>query len=161
MDISESTLEVYRSIAEDACTAARDLWHQAHPFPLSGLRGISLTPDPSDECLKQSLIAITFSAIYLEALLHQAGTRKEGVAWEKRWDHRIDERKLPELGITDPELIEAAQRFRESHNNLIHEKAIFANRDAADAIQAVYHEATAAIAFIHRISEAFEVCEAV
>lgn len=154
-----TTLGVYREIAEAAGAEAHALWRHAQALKTAEHAAHVLGPDPAQLCFRQSLIAITFAGIYLEALLHEAGTARLGADWAVHWAHRVDERKLAGLGIADPELIEATRRFREGHHNLAHEKAVFASPPATGAETAIRDtqaEATAAIALIHRITEAIE-----
>ncbi|MFB3091860.1 MAG: hypothetical protein ACE1ZD_01530, partial [Dehalococcoidia bacterium] len=73
---------------------------------------------------KQSLIAMVFASIYLEALLYIVGTDKLGKDEYMKIDRKTYEEKLRALGVTDTETLTTCRRFREARKDLVHEKAI-------------------------------------
>lgn len=151
-----SNLHIYLAIAEEANAEAQELWRKGRKPRQHGCGGFILIFDPTQRCFKQSLIAITFSAIYLEALLYLTGTKTCGESiWRKYWDRKTYEEKLAKLGITDPEVIESAERFRNARKDLVHEKAIFVESQNADATppKPALDEAVFAISFIRQITQ--------
>jgi hypothetical protein len=91
--------------------------------------GFIVRQDLNRTSFKQSLIAIAFAGIYLDALLHVEGPRSLGKTRYKKLRGKygrnpIYEEKLAACGITDTETLEECRAFRESRNNLNHKKAI-------------------------------------
>ena len=118
-----TNLHVYRAVAEEAGREAQ-LSDASFKTPKpDGAPGFVLAPDPKRTSFKQSLIAITFSAVYLEALMYLKGTQLMGSRWRKEFDRKNYQQKLVALGATDPALGEAAERLRRVRNDLVHEKA--------------------------------------
>ncbi|MEO7860361.1 MAG: hypothetical protein ABIU05_07930 [Nitrospirales bacterium] len=121
-----TNLTVYLAIAEEALAeSTRQLESHRTPKP-DGQPGYILTTDPERKSFKQSLIAIAFAAMYLEALLSLTGRMRFGKAF---YDKRIDrcftyEEKLRLLGVVDESDLDRCMRFRESRNDLIHEKSL-------------------------------------
>lgn len=121
-----TNLSVYLAIAEEALAeSTRQLEAHRTPKP-DGQPGYIFTSDPDRKSFKQSLIAIAFAGIYLEALLSLTGRARLGKAF---YDKKIDrcftyEEKLRLLGIVDERDLDGCMRFRESRNDLIHEKAL-------------------------------------
>ncbi|MEX8500035.1 hypothetical protein [Leptothrix ochracea] len=114
---------VYRAVAEEALAEAVRLDAAAKQPKPDGSPGFVIQWDPERKSFKNSLIAIAFSGIYLEAILFVHGTFRMGKDWEKNFDRKLYEEKLKALGITDEVLLAAAKRLREVRNDLIHEKA--------------------------------------
>ena len=110
-----------------------------------------LRRDPQQRSFKQALIAIAFSGIYLEALLHLEGSRRLGVKNYEKIDKSRYEDKLRALGFTASDLLADCKRFREARKALEHEKA-FHPRSQRE-IKVAQAEAAHAIAFIERVRE--------
>ena len=112
-----------------------------------GRSGLVLSPDPNQTSFKQSLIAIVFAGIYLEALLHIEGTHRLGSAYKDGWKY---EEKLAALGAP-PALIEAGQQFRETRNAALHEKA-----SKPSELRSAQGEARKAVAFVEAVASWIE-----
>src|SRR5689334_9733852 len=79
-----TNIDVYRAIALEALQRAEESG-AAHRRPMpDGHAGSILTPDPTRTSFKQSMIAIVFAGMYLEALLHIIGTKRLGRATYKK-----------------------------------------------------------------------------
>lgn len=121
-----TNLKIYLAIAEEALAeSTRQLEAHRTPKP-DGQPGYILTSDPERKSFKQSLIAIAFSGIYLDALLSVTGRARFGKAF---YDEKIDrcftyEGKLRLLGIVDEGDLVRCTRLRENRNDLIHEKSL-------------------------------------
>lgn len=121
-----TNLSTYLAISEEALAeSTRQLEAHRTPRP-NGQPGYILASDPERRSFKQSLIAIAFAGIYLEALLSLIGRARWGKAF---YDEKIDRRftyeeKLRLLGIVDQNDLDSCIRFREARNDLIHEKAL-------------------------------------
>jgi hypothetical protein len=119
-----SNASVYRSIAEEANAEAQRLWSEGRTPKPDGSAGFVVAFDPSRRSFKQSLVAIAFAGIYLEALLYLTGTQVMGKKWKNKWDRTTYEEKLHALGIREVQFLESAERLRKSRRDLVHEKAV-------------------------------------
>src|SRR5205085_495862 len=82
-----TNLSVYLAIAEEAAAESTRLL-EAHRRPKpDGQPGYILSLDPERKSFKQSLIAIAFAGMYLEALLSLAGRSRWGKDF---YDEKID-----------------------------------------------------------------------
>jgi hypothetical protein len=143
---------VYRAIAEEALAEAVRLDAGGKRPKPDGSPGFVIQFDPERKSFKQSLIAIAFSGIYLEALLFVHGTFRMGADWEKKFDRKLYEEKLAALGITDTELLASAKRLREVRNDLVHEKARPLDNAALSNNYWAQAEASTSLAFIKAIA---------
>lgn len=148
-----SNAAVYQSIAEEANAEAQRLWQQARTPKPDGSESYVITLDPQRRSFKQSLIAIAFSGIYLEALLYLVGSRRMGKRWKNEFDGRTYEDKLSALGVSAPDLLASAKRLRLSRRDLVHEKAVPVEQLASTELRWAHEEAAAAVQFISRVSQ--------
>ena len=116
--------QIYLEIAEAAqAESIRIRAVTTRPKP-DGSSGAIISWDPERKAFKQSLIAIAFSGMYLEAVVSLVATTRFGADLYKKIDRNTNyEDKLRLLGIQDPLLLNACKRFREARNELVHEKA--------------------------------------
>ena len=139
---------IYRAIAEEAYAEAKRFEEEAKTPKPDGRPGYVIALDPSRKSYKQSLIAIAFAGVYLEAILFFKGTQRMGKRWGKVFDRKTYEEKLMELGATDQSLIQATKRLRTVRKELVHEKALpvgdltlgstyWAQSEAASAIECI------------------------
>ncbi len=115
---------IYRAIAEEALMEAERLEQEARQPKPDGSSGQVVKLDQERKSFKQSLIAIAFSGVYLEALLYVKGMQRIGDKWEKKFDRKTYEEKLKALGISDDATIESAARLRKVRKDLVHEKSV-------------------------------------
>jgi hypothetical protein len=146
-----SNLEIFFEIVQrSSATAERMSQRHRKPLP-SG--GHVIRYDPKRRSFKNALIAIAFAGIYLEALLYIEGCRRLGKATCKKiWKRPrcTYEKKLRILGVRDEKLLEACKRFRQSRNNLIHEKSVELGQKSP-RFRMAQEEATHAFAFIKQV----------
>lgn len=116
-----------------------------------GSPGWNITCDPERKSLKQAMIAIVFTGIWIEAFLHLHIVRTKGAEEAAKVDRETYEGKLSGLGVVDQGIIESAKRFRLARKNLVHEKAHFDDGKALSA----QDEADNAIWLIGSISNYF------
>lgn len=90
-----------------------------------GSDGWIITFDPFQNSLKQSMIAIVFTGMWFEALMHLLIVRAYGEQKFKEYDFKSYEEKLRLVGCSDQEVIDRATRFRMTRKALVHEKAHF------------------------------------
>jgi hypothetical protein len=119
-----SNANVYLAIAEEALAESKQLDEASQRPKPDGQPGFVITYDPEHTSFKQSLIAMVFAGIYLEALLYIVGMDKLGKDEYMKIDRKHYEEKLRVLGVTDTETLTTCKRFREARNDLVHEKAI-------------------------------------
>jgi hypothetical protein len=88
------------------------------------------------------MIAIVFTGIWLEALLHLLIVRDHGEEKFREFDRKPYEEKLRLIGIDNISILEVAARFRIARNELVHEKAHFdtgETKTAQDEAGNAYH----------------------
>lgn len=121
-----TNLSVYLAIAEEALVVSKRLLEARRRPKPEGQPGYILSPDPQQKSFKQSLIAIAFAGMYSEVLLSLIGRARWGIGfYDERIDRRfIYEEKLKLLGIVDQSDLDSCTRFRETRNELIHEKSL-------------------------------------
>src|SRR5690348_5622017 len=101
-----SNVEIYLSVAEEALAESQRLAAEARSPRPDGENGHVIAWDPERKSFKQSLIAIAFSGMYLEAMLYLVGVSRLGKThYLDQVDKRKYEFKLSALGITDVALL--------------------------------------------------------
>jgi len=119
-----SNLDVYRAIAEEAAAESKRLLEAGRRPKPDGQPGYIVTYDPQRKSFKQSLIAIAFEGMYLEALFGLVGKQKLGKEGYRKIERRKYEAKLERLGVVDQGILDRCKRFREARNDLVHEDAL-------------------------------------
>ena len=118
-----TNIDVYRSIAVDAL-AASERATAAHRRPKpDGAGGSIIVVDPDRVAFKQSMIAIAFAGMYLEALFFVVGTERLGRAVYLGHERETYEERLKRIGLVDQDLLDRCAAFRDARNELVHEKA--------------------------------------
>jgi len=79
------------------------------------------------------MIAIVFTGMWLEALMHLLIVQKYGEPKFKEYDFKSYEEKLQLLGCSNQQIIDRATRFRETRKTLVHEKAHFDDGEIQNA----------------------------
>ena len=148
-----SNANVYLAIAEEALAESKKLDEASQKPRPDGEPGIVKTLDPERTSFKQSLIAMVFAGIYLDALLYIVGTDILGKDKYKKIEFRRYEKKLRTLGITDTETLTTCKRFREARNDLVHEKAIALHTRVDKAtFRTAQREAKIGVSFVRSIA---------
>lgn len=121
-----TNLNIYKAIAEDAYEEMCALDKDGRIPKDDGSGGYILKYDPDHRSFKNAMVVVVFAGMWLEALLHQLIVGFHGEAKFKEVDRSFSyEKKLELIGITDAELLGKIEKFRESRNKLVHEKAHF------------------------------------
>lgn len=141
---------VFLAIAEEAQAESEQLAKLARRPKPNGEPGITVTYDPDQKSFKSSLIAIVFATMYLEAIFYILGIKKFGSdKYNKEYDYKCLEDKLPLFELNDDDLRAAAKQLRERRRELVHEKA--------DLTESVFYvaqdEAKHAIKLVKTITE--------
>ncbi len=148
-----SNANVYLAIAEEALAESKKLDEASQRPRPDGEPGIVKTLDPERASFKQSLIAIVFAGIYLEALLYIVGMDKLGKDEYRKIDYECYEKKLRALGVKDTETLKTCKRFREARNDLVHEKAIALHTGVNRAtFRTAQREAKIGVSFVRSIA---------
>jgi len=151
-----SNLDVYLAIAEEALAESERLDKSARTPKPDGEPGFIVRYDPKRKSFKNSLIAITFAGIYLEALFYIVGVNRFGATeYNKNHDRKTYEQKLRLFGISDAELLTRCECFREMRKDVVHEKAIAVNAMTGDTIHMAQQDAKEAVSFVKHVAEIF------
>lgn len=138
-----TNVSVYKAIALEAHQEMHDRLNASRRPKDDGSPGWVITFDPHQTSFKQAMIAIVFTGIWLEALLHLQLVRKHGRDAYGDYDFKSYADKLAALGCNDSTILDSARRFQESRRELVHEKAHFdggqmkAAQDEADNANAL------------------------
>ncbi len=151
-----SNVTVYLAIADTALAEAQRLDAEGRRPKPNGEPGFIITFDPDQQSFKQSLIALVFAGVYLEALMYLVGIQRLGKREYLKIDRKKYEEKLLALGICDQELLSAGKRFREARNDLVHEKAVAIQEINASELKKAQHEAEVGVAFVRSVANAFK-----
>jgi hypothetical protein len=149
-----SNVNIYRSIAEEAASESQRLDAAAKSPRPDGGDGHVVALDPQQSSFKRSLIAIAFAGMWLDALLFLVGVSRFGREEYLKIDKKRQsyEVKLSALGIADPSLLAQCTQFRETRNDLTHEKAIEPHELDSTTLRRAQHESQAAVAFVSAIA---------
>ncbi len=116
---------VYFNIAREAVDRIKkDREENIHPKP-NGKPGFVIKFDPDQRSFKDALVAIVFSGVYIDAILHILIHKKLGADKCRALDYKTYEQKLQALGCADTELLNDIQNFRKARREVVHEKAFF------------------------------------
>lgn len=120
-----SNVSIYKSIAEEAYSDMVEHYAKNIRPKEDGTEGFIVSYDPFQMSFKKSMVAIVFTAMWLEAALHLTLVKKFGVESIKRINRnqKLYEDKLRHLGINDADIISKVTKFRLTRNDLIHEKS--------------------------------------
>ena len=154
-----SNLDVYLAIATEALVRSQELdAAQTRPMP-DGQPGQIITCDPSRGSFKNSLTAIVFAGVYLDALLYVARRNQRSIP-AKKLDRPTKKGRgryevgLAHLGITDPELVEGCRRLNEVRDGIVHERALELGPDlGGEKMHSAQREAEHALMIVRRVSE--------
>jgi hypothetical protein len=134
-----TNVDVYFAIAEEALAESERL--EKRPKP-DGAPGVIVTYDPERKSFKNSLVAIVFAGMYLDALFYILGAKQFGKAqYNKKHDNKSLEEKLQLFGLSDKDLLAEAERFRKRRRELVHEKAVQISDLTVDTIYIAQEEA--------------------
>ena len=146
---------MYQQIAVEALDRARSSG-AAHRRPKEdGSEGYVLTIDPMRASFKDSMIAIVFAGMTMEAQLWLHGCGRLGETRYRPVDGKALELRLAPLGIHDDVLAADMKAFRLSRKALVHEKAVRSSQDTSPLLVA-QDEAAKAIDLMIRLIASLE-----
>jgi hypothetical protein len=120
-----TNVSTYKAIATEAFETMQELIESGRRPKEDGSLDWILQFDPNQKSFQQAMIAIVFSGMWLEALLHLIIVRDHGEEKFREFDFKSYEEKRRLVGIDDTSILEAAARFRRARKELVHEKAYF------------------------------------
>ncbi len=137
-----TNFQVYRAIAKDAFKVVQSEASLRKRQKPDGSPGHIITPDPEQKSFKQAMVCIVFTGMWYEALVHLVMVDRFGEKEAKRWDRRSYRNKFEKLGCADELILDQIQKFADSRNDLMHEKALWnqgriitAQKEAEQAIE--------------------------
>ena len=120
-----SNASIYKEIAEEAYSKMCLLLEEGRTPKDDGSGGYIIKYDPAHNSFKQSLIVVVFTGMWLEAILHQLIVSKHGGDEFKKYDFKPYREKLALLGVSDSEILDKVDSFKNTRKELVHEKAFF------------------------------------
>ncbi|TYK64154.1 hypothetical protein [Colwellia echini] len=85
--------------------------------------GYIIKYDPTRSSFKKSMIVVTFAGMWLEAVFHQFMLKNHSKNQFNKHDKASYKEKLELMGVTDSNILNSANNFQKTRNELIHEKA--------------------------------------
>lgn len=150
-----SNVNIYLAIADQALSEALRLEAEATKPRGDGKPGFIMMSDPDSKSFKQSIIAVVFAGMFLDALLYQVGVQRFGKAEYMKLDRKRGttyEGKLVALGVTDQELLATCKRVREARNDLMHERAVEIHEIGDAPVRWAQEEAKVAVMFVKSVA---------
>ncbi|HUZ91202.1 MAG TPA: hypothetical protein VMU78_04795 [Methylocella sp.] len=149
-----TNVDVYFAIAEEALAESERLEKLARRPKPDGDPGVIVTYDPERKSFKNSLVAIVFAGMYLDALFYILGAKQFRKAqYNKKHNNKSLEEKLPLFGLSDKDLLAEAKRFRKRRRELVHEKAVQISDLTVDTIYIAQEEAKKALSLVKKVTE--------
>jgi len=147
-----TNVEAYKAIALEAHRKMQEYISSGRKPKSDGSSGWIVSFDPERNSLKQALVTVVFSAIWLTAFLHLRIARNLGVRAAKKFDNDFSYKNgLELLGCSDETVLNAVERLRVTRKDLVHEKAHLDNM----VIQLAENEADNAFWIIKAIEKHF------
>lgn len=115
----------YKAIALDAHKEMHERINSGRRLKDDGSPGWIITFDAERRSFKKAMIAIVFTGMWLEALLHLLIVRDHGIEKFKEFDFKSYADKMRLLGCSDQRFLDAAEKFRQCRKELVHEKSHF------------------------------------
>lgn len=144
---------LYRDIATEALSASEAAFVEKSRPKDDGSPGHVIAYDPECRSFKQSMIAIVFAGMYMEARLWLFGCSLLGAAKYKPVDKQPLEQRLAALEIDDQTLEVDLKNYREARRSLVHEKSVPLSVDTSPA-RIAQAEAVKAVQLMYRIEQA-------
>jgi hypothetical protein len=144
---------LYRDIATEALSASEDAFVQKSRPKDDSSPGHVIAYDPEYRSFKQSMIAIVFAGMYMEARLWLFGCSLLGAAKYRQVDQQPLEQRLAALGIDDQTLEVDLKNYREVRRSLVDEKSVPLSVDTSPT-RIAQAEAVKAVQLMYRIEQA-------
>ena len=151
-----SNVKVFYAIAEEAHEAMqRSVSENRIPKPEG--TGYVVTSDHGLS-FKYACITIAFSGMFLEAATYFVALKGKSKSQAEKVDAlKSYSRKLDEVGITNPQTLQGADRLQRARRDLVHEKAMSLGGELSKVPMRAQIEAEAAYGVIRAIREQLSV----
>ena len=134
-----SNVNIYQQIVYDNYSdMVRDI--ENNRTPKADGSGYIIKYDPSQLSFKKSMIVVVFAGMWIEAIFHQFMVTNHSKNQFNKHNKKPYKEKLRMMGILDPSILDTAEKFQRTRNELIHEKAFmdkgdikFAQNEAGNA----------------------------
>ena len=147
-----SNLDIFAEIAQSAFGEMNRCLNLHREKRVDG--GYILKPDPERTSFKQGLIAITFTAAFVEVYLRLVYVFKFRKSPSMKWDFQTYEDKLKSLGVYDQELLSDSKNFRCARNDVLHEKPIVVGESTSQMSGTAQDAAAVGISLIRKLQVA-------
>ncbi len=148
----QTNYRVFYSIAQESYAAMNKFSDQYTKSKPNGKPGHINILDPEQKSFKHAFITIAFCGIFIESILHLLIVKQKGLEDFKNYNFTKYEDKLQLLGCDNQQIIELCIQFRETRNEVMHEKA-FMN---SDNFRIAQKEADIAIELVNKIVAFFK-----
>lgn len=149
-----TNVHTYLAIAEESLAEAEKYYSESRSPKPKGEPGFIIKYDTEQKSFKSSLIAIAFACNYLEATFYLVGEKKFGrTHYLDKIDRKPYQEKVLNLGISDQNLIDAADRLGKTRKLLVHEKAKDLDSMNAEDWRFAQEEARNAVTLVKIISK--------
>jgi hypothetical protein len=113
--------------------------------------GYIIKYDFTQASFKKSMIVLTFTGMWLEAIFHHFMVTKHSKNQFHKHEKESYRQKLELMGISDLSILDSADNFQNTRNQLIHEKAYMDKGE----IKLAQNEAEVAYNIIQHVSKHF------
>lgn len=153
-DLVLTNIRVFYAIAQEAYVAMKkEILVGSRPIK-EGEPGRVHTYDPEQKSFKSAFIAIVFSGVCLEALLHLLIVDIKGLEEFKEVDRKESYAgKLRRLGCNDQAILDLCERFKTVRREILHEKA---HLDSG-TLRTAQEEAELAIDLVNKVFSFFKI----
>lgn len=146
-----SNIKIFYEIAKDSFSDSEKFLSEHRKPKENG--GYILSFDPEKKSLKSSLISISFSGAYIDLHINIAYILTHGKSPNHKWETRIYEEKLKDLGVTNLELFNNCTEFRKIRNSVLHEKPLVIGESLGISVGTAQDGARLGISVIETIRE--------
>lgn len=119
--------------------------------------GLIIKYDPTQASFKKSMVVVTFAGMWIEAIFHQFMVKNHSKNQFNKHDNDSYKGKLELMGVSDSNILDSAEVFQKTRNELIHEKAFMdkgeikqAQKEAEVAHKIIDHVSNFIIQDAHR-----------
>ncbi|MBU2984914.1 hypothetical protein KO528_06115 [Saccharophagus degradans] len=117
-----SNVAIYEQIVRESYAEMVSVTERGRTLKDDG-SGFIITYDKSHTSFKKSMIVVTFSGMWVEAIFHLFMVKNHSKNQFSKYEKDSYKEKLKRLGITDSSVLDYAEKFQKTRNELIHEKA--------------------------------------
>lgn len=147
-----SNVSIYKEIVYEAFSEMLSIKEKNRTPKEDGSDGYIIKYDPNQNSFKQSMVVVVFAGMWLEAFFHHEIINKQSKNQFNKHNKKSYREKLELIGITESSILDKANAFQKTRNELIHEKAFLDKGE----IKLAQNEAEQAHEIIEYVSNAFD-----